>query len=134
MLAAFADPPRDMSITRESECDGMGAIYQVHGRAFGVAFAHVFLIDLYAPPRSFGFSSVGHGTTRFRVSYDVEQVDAATRVRVTIGVEATGWWRLARPMLGRALQRAARDAVACAKTNAERSHASGVVPGDAIAI
>lgn len=126
MLAAFVDPPRNASIERLSESNGMGAVYQVRGRAFGVRFEHVFLVDVYAPPRSLGFSSVGQGRTWFRVSYEIEQLDAASRVTVTIGVEAKGWWRLTHPLLGGAMQRAAADAVASAKTTAERTPAGMV--------
>ena len=119
VLSAFADPPPFASIQLMSERCENGAVYEVRGRALGLAFARIFTIDAWEPPRSLGFSSVGRDNLWFRVSYDLEPLPAGTTVSVRISVKAKGRWRFVRPLLGGAVEKAARDAVVRAKAHSE---------------
>lgn len=119
VVSPYVNPPSNATVERLSGGDAMGAVYQVRGRAFGAAFDFVLLVDVYAPPRSLGFSSVGQGTW-FRVTYDIQPLGMGSQVTVNISVQTRRCWRLARPLIGPAVHRAARNAVAGAKANAER--------------
>jgi hypothetical protein len=118
-IAAFADPPPFAAITRLSPRGGLGAVYQVDTRAFAASFAHVFTVDTFAPPRSLGIASVGRDNFWFTVDYQVELLDGVTDVTVRISAQASGRWRVVRPLLGGILQHAAHDAVSRVKTLCE---------------
>jgi hypothetical protein len=121
VIAAFADPPPFAAISRLSPRGGLGAVYQVDTRAFAASFSHVFTVDTYAPPRSLGLASVGRDNFWFTVDYQLEPLDDITDIAVRICAQATGRWRIVRPLLGGILQHAACDAVSRAKTICEGS-------------
>jgi hypothetical protein len=123
VLAAFLDPPPFAEITRTSEFDGKGAVYAVRGRAYGMPFRHVFMIDTYTPPQTFSFSSVGREGAWWSVVYMIEPCEASSLLTAAITVQLRGRWKLLRPLLGHALNRATKDALARARMHAER-------PGD----
>jgi hypothetical protein len=124
VISAFADPPPFAAISRLSPRGGLGAVYQVDTRAFAASFTHVFTVDTFAPPRALGIASVGRDNFWFTVDYQLDLLDDVTDVTVRICAQATGRWRLVRPLLGGILQHAAHDAVSRAKTLCE-SRATG---------
>ncbi|MDX6550759.1 MAG: hypothetical protein QOJ31_1443 [Gaiellales bacterium] len=126
-IAAFADPPPFAAISRLSPRGGLGAVYQVDTRAFAASFTHVFTVDTFAPPRTLGIASVGRENFRFTVDYQVDPLDGVTSVIVRISAEASGRWRVVRPLLGGILQHAAHDAVSRVKALCENpGHTHGL--------
>jgi hypothetical protein len=119
ILAAFADPPPFATITRTSQNDGCGAVYEVRGRAYGARFRHLFMIDTYTPPRTLTFSSVGRHGVWWRVAYLLEPHTTGTTLTAAITVQTHGTWRILQPILGHTLNKATHDALTRARTHAE---------------
>jgi hypothetical protein len=121
VLAAFLDPPPFAEIIRTSERDGKGAVYAVRGRAYGIPFHHLFMIDTYTPPHALSFSSNGRVGAWWSVVYMIEPRDTGALLTAAITVQLRGRWRLMSPLLGHALNRATKDALTRARSHAEHA-------------
>jgi hypothetical protein len=109
-ICDFADPP-PISTVYVPETLGPGAVYEVHTRALGRRFTHVFAVHRWTPPVGVEFRSFGKPQFAFSAAYELTPVAGATRVELTLTVTPRGLWRLTGPLARRVLDQATRDAL-----------------------
>ncbi len=111
LICDFADPPPCSTIHAPDGELGPGAVYEVHTRALGWRFTHVFAVHRWAPPAGVEFRSFGKPQSAFSVAYQLTPAAGVTRVELTLTVTPRGVWRLTGPLVRRILDQTAHDAL-----------------------